>query len=235
MPIAPALIVLAASWRLIALVAPVMGNFSPLMALTFCAAVYFRQRRMWLVPFIALTASDLYLDHYYTVNFHETWSWQSEGLRLLCFAIALPIGRAVAQRKNWLNLFSGALAGSLFFYLVTNTDAWRHDPHYLKTAAGWWQALTVGRPEYPPTLLFFRNTLASDLLFTGHMNGKFAAYDKDTLKEVWSFNLGTMITAPPMTYSVGGKQYVAVVAGGGVGTRGAGLMQPSAFVAVFGF
>jgi alcohol dehydrogenase (cytochrome c) len=72
------------------------------------------------------------------------------------------------------------------------------------------------------------------LLFTGHMTGKFAAYDAETLKEVYSFNLGTPITAPPMTYSVGGKQYVAVVVGGGVGVRGVGLYQPSAFVAVFG-
>jgi hypothetical protein len=167
MPFALALIVLAAGWRLIAVAAPAFGNFSPLMALTFCGAVYFRHRWLWLVPFIALTLSDLYLDHYYTVTFHESWSWQSEGLRLLCFAMALPLGWFVAQRKNWLNLFSGALGGSLFFYFVTNSDAWRHDPHYLKTAAGWWQAMTVGRPEFPPTLLFFRNTFVSDLLFTG--------------------------------------------------------------------
>jgi alcohol dehydrogenase (cytochrome c) len=72
------------------------------------------------------------------------------------------------------------------------------------------------------------------LLFTGHMTGKFAAYDAETLKEVYSFNLGSPITAPPMTYSVGGKQYIAVVVGGGVGVRGQGLYQPSAFVAVFG-
>jgi hypothetical protein len=38
-----------------------------------------------------------------------------------------------------------------------------------------------------------------------------------------------------MSYSVGGKQYVAVVAGGAVGARGGGLYQPSAIVAVFGF
>ncbi len=167
MPFALALIVLAAAWRLIAVAAPAFVNFSPLMALTFCGAVYFRGRWLWLVPFIALTVSDLYLDHYYTVNFHESWSWQSEGLRLLCFAMAMPLGWFVAQRKNWLNLFSGALGGSLFFYFITNTDAWRNDPHYLKTAAGWWQAMTVGRPEFPPTLLFFRNTFVSDLLFTG--------------------------------------------------------------------
>ena len=33
------------------------------------------------------------------------------------------------------------------------------------------------------------------------------------LKEVWSFNLGTGINAPPITYSVNGKQYVAVLVG----------------------
>jgi hypothetical protein len=27
--------------------------------------------------------------------------------------------------------------------------------------------MTMGHPEYPPTLFFFRNTLVSDLLFTG--------------------------------------------------------------------
>jgi hypothetical protein len=52
---------------------------------------------------------------------------------------------------------------------------------------------------------------------------------------LWSFSLGTPITAPPMTYSAGGKQYVAVVAGGATGLRGAGLYQPTAIVAVFGF
>jgi alcohol dehydrogenase (cytochrome c) len=70
------------------------------------------------------------------------------------------------------------------------------------------------------------------VLFTGHATGRFSAYDSDSLSEVFSFNLGTPITAPPMTYSVDGRQYVAVVAGGGVNS---GLYQPSAFVAVFGF
>jgi alcohol dehydrogenase (cytochrome c) len=93
----------------------------------------------------------------------------------------------------------------------------------------------VGKETFQPPTESGMLSTDGDLLFTGHMNGKFAAYDADTLKEVWSFNLGTMITAPPMTYKVGDKQYVAVVAGGGVGTRGAGLYQPSAFVAVFGF
>ena len=73
-----------------------------------------------------------------------------------------------------------------------------------------------------------------DLVFTGHPTGSLVAYDADTLGELWSFNLGTPITAPPMSYAVDGKQYVAVVAGGDANLRGAVLYQPSAFVAVFG-
>ena len=169
MPLVAALVVLvlAAGWRVLALHAPALSNFAPLMALTFCAAVYVRDKRLWLVPFAAMMISDLYLDYYYASNFAETWVWPSVIVRLVCFALALPLGRLIAEHKTWLNLFSGALAGSLFFYLATNTDAWIRDPFYAKTAAGWWQAMTIGRPEFPPTLYFFRNTLVSDLLFTG--------------------------------------------------------------------
>lgn len=166
MALALLLIVLAAAWRALAVFAPALSNFAPLMALTFCGAVYFRDKRLWLVPFLALTFSDFFLNAYYAQAMHEGWAWSGELIRLGCFALALPIGRLVARRKSWLNLFSGALAGSLIFYFVTNSAAWLQDPAYLKTAAGWWQALTVGRPEFPPTLFFFRNTLASDLGFT---------------------------------------------------------------------
>ncbi len=169
MPLVAALVVLvlAAGWRLLALHAPALANFAPLMALTYCGAVYFRDKRLWFVPFAALMVSDVYLDHYYATMYGETWNWPSMLVRAICFAVALPLGRWVAQHKSWLNLFSGALAGSIVFYLATNTDAWIRDPFYVKNAAGWWQAITIGRPEFPPTLFFFRNTLLSDLLFTG--------------------------------------------------------------------
>ncbi len=157
----------AAGWRFLAIAQPALGNFSPLMALTFCGAVYFKRPLLWLAPFVALTITDIWLDRYYTIRFGESWTFQSEILRLLCFALALPIGRWISRRRNWINVLSGSLGCSLLFYLVTNTDAWRHDPNYMHNLSGWWQALTIGRPEYPPTFLFFRNTLLSDLLFTG--------------------------------------------------------------------
>jgi hypothetical protein len=167
MPLALALMILAAGWRVVGAHVPAFANFAPLMALTFCGAVYFRDKRLWLVPFAALTLSDLYLNYYYAEVFHESWSWPSVLTRLACFAFALPLGALVANGKNWSTLFGGALSCSLLFYVATNTDAWWRDPYYAKTAADWARALTTGRPEFPPTIWFFRNTLASDLLFTG--------------------------------------------------------------------
>jgi alcohol dehydrogenase (cytochrome c) len=54
---------------------------------------------------------------------------------------------------------------------------------------------------------------AGNLVFLGHIDGTFSAYDAKTLQELWSFNVGTGINAPPITYSVNGKQYVAVLVG----------------------
>ena len=54
---------------------------------------------------------------------------------------------------------------------------------------------------------------AGNLVFIGQLDGTLYAYDARTLKEVWSFNAGTGINAPPITYSVDGKQYIAVLMG----------------------
>jgi alcohol dehydrogenase (cytochrome c) len=54
---------------------------------------------------------------------------------------------------------------------------------------------------------------AGNLVFLGHLDGTFSAYDAKSLQEVWSFNTGTGIGAPPISYSVNGKQYIAVLVG----------------------
>jgi alcohol dehydrogenase (cytochrome c) len=54
---------------------------------------------------------------------------------------------------------------------------------------------------------------AGNLVFLGQPDGTFSAHDARTLKELWSFNTGTGINAPPITYSVNGKQFVAVLVG----------------------
>jgi alcohol dehydrogenase (cytochrome c) len=54
---------------------------------------------------------------------------------------------------------------------------------------------------------------AGNLVFIGHVDGSLTAHDARTLKEVWSFSAGSGINAPPITYSVNGKQYIAVLVG----------------------
>jgi alcohol dehydrogenase (cytochrome c) len=56
---------------------------------------------------------------------------------------------------------------------------------------------------------------AGGLVFTGTLDGTFTAFDDQELKPLWNFNVGTAITAPPISYSVGGKQFIAVHVGGG--------------------
>jgi alcohol dehydrogenase (cytochrome c) len=56
-------------------------------------------------------------------------------------------------------------------------------------------------------------TTASDLLFTGGREGYFFALDARTGTLLWRFTVGGPVVSGPMTYSVGGRQYVAVAAG----------------------
>ena len=53
------------------------------------------------------------------------------------------------------------------------------------------------------------------LVFGGDSNGRFRAHDHDTGEVLWEINLGSSVSGYPVTYSVNGKQYVAVNTGGG--------------------
>ena len=55
---------------------------------------------------------------------------------------------------------------------------------------------------------------AGNLVFTGEGNGSFNAYDASNGKKLWSFNAGAGVNSPPVAYEIGGKQYIAVAAGG---------------------
>jgi alcohol dehydrogenase (cytochrome c) len=56
-------------------------------------------------------------------------------------------------------------------------------------------------------------TTASDLLFSGGRDGYFYALDARTGNLLWKVAVGGYVANGPMTYSVDGKQYVAVAAG----------------------
>jgi len=55
---------------------------------------------------------------------------------------------------------------------------------------------------------------AGSLYFFGEGNGSFNALDSATGKKLWSFNCGAGANAMPVSYMVGGKQYIAMGCGG---------------------
>ena len=55
---------------------------------------------------------------------------------------------------------------------------------------------------------------AGALVFVGEGNGDFRAFHARTGARLWQFNCGAGVNAPPVTYELDGRQYVAVAAGG---------------------
>ena len=80
----------------------------------------------------------------------------------------------------------------------------------IDTAQTVWQKPLTGSNEanYSGVL-----STAGNLVFHGETAGGFAAVDAKTGKTLWSFPTNDSWRASPMTYAVGGKQYVAVAAG----------------------
>jgi len=138
------------------------ADFSPLAAIALCGGIYLPKKLALPLPLAALFLSDLVMNAHYKAPLVDVEMLS----RYLVLGLIVAFGFALRGRARVATILPVTAAGSLLFYIVTNTGSWLDQPGYAKTFAGWVQALTTGLPGYPPTWTFFRNTLASDLLFT---------------------------------------------------------------------
>jgi alcohol dehydrogenase (cytochrome c) len=69
------------------------------------------------------------------------------------------------------------------------------------------------RQELPYGDLSGALSTGGGIVVTGLLDGTLIAFDDQTLQELWKINLGTGLNAPPMTYAVDGKQYIAITSG----------------------
>ncbi len=67
---------------------------------------------------------------------------------------------------------------------------------------------------------------AGGLVLTGFTDGTLAAYDDETLDVLWKINLGVGFNAPPITFAVDGRQYVAILSGLGQIARSKNANNP---------
>jgi hypothetical protein len=164
------LILAAAAYRIVTGLAIHSGttwlsNFAPFTAIALCGAVYFPPKYKFTVPLTALFISDIVLNVHYSAPLFVPL--------MICRYCALALigwlGLMVARQRSLKTLLPASLAGSILFYIITNAFSWLSDPGYTKNFAGLIQALSVGLPQYSatPTWMFFRNSVLSDLIFTG--------------------------------------------------------------------
>ncbi|MBX6331519.1 MAG: PQQ-dependent dehydrogenase, methanol/ethanol family [Gemmatimonadaceae bacterium] len=102
--------------------------------------------------------------------------------------------------KLWLGSAFKAIPGERQYGTFTAID--------LNTGKHAWQVET----EQP--MIGGALATAGNLVFTGEGNGHFNAYDARTGKRLWTFQAGAGCNAPPVTYELDGKQYIAVACGG---------------------
>jgi len=65
-------------------------------------------------------------------------------------------------------------------------------------------------------------TTAGNLVFQGRVDGQFVAYDAASGEELWKYDVGLGISAPPITYAIDGRQYISLLVGWGGGVAGLG-------------
>lgn len=65
-------------------------------------------------------------------------------------------------------------------------------------------------------------TSGTNLVFQGRLDGQFVAYDASSGKKLWSFQAAAGIVGAPISYRVGGRQFVTVLTG--ASGHGAGMM-----------
>ena len=122
-------------------------NFTPILALAIFGGAYFPNKIAALtLPVIAMFLSDLIL------GFHSQMYVVYGTIVILSF-----LGNII-KTKNIKNLVISGLAGSLFFFIITNFSVWISGSLYPLTFDGLIQCYIMAIP-------FFHNTLISTLLF----------------------------------------------------------------------
>jgi hypothetical protein len=138
---------------------PLPYSFAPVTA----ALLYFGARRprkeMW-IPVAALAASGVYLSHNLygyalSADLLVTWAW---------YAGMVLLGGLLAKNASVLRVGTASLTASLSFFVVSNFAVWAVWNMYPKTASGLATCYVAGLP-------FFRNAVASDLIFAAAFFG----------------------------------------------------------------
>jgi hypothetical protein len=130
-------------------------NFAPVGAISLFAGARLRGWPAYALPLVLMAITDPFLGGY---TMATPFVYAS-------FLISVWIGTQLRKSENPLVIGTGALAGSIQFFLVTNFAAWLEPQlHYARSLQGLLHCYSMAVP-------FFGRTLASDLLYAGLLFG----------------------------------------------------------------
>ncbi|HYE24524.1 MAG TPA: DUF6580 family putative transport protein [Clostridia bacterium] len=129
-------------------------SFTPVAAALLFFGARMPRRQAW-IPVALLAASDVLLTKFVygfalTPDHFVTWAW---------YGAAVGMGMLVGGKTTVLRVAGASLASSVSFFLVSNFAVWMAWEMYPKTLNGLAMCYAAAVP-------FFRNTVASDLMFT---------------------------------------------------------------------
>lgn len=127
---------------------PHIPNVAPIGALALFSGAHAKSRKIYIIPFIALFISDLFL------GFHEVMPFVYGA-----FAITICIGMLLKRNISPLRLLGSSLAASFLFFVVTNFGVWVMGDWYPKTVSGLVNAYALAIP-------FFRNSIIGDVVYS---------------------------------------------------------------------
>ncbi len=171
------MILLAAISRFLPVAMPSLSNFSPVGAMALFGGAYFT-RKSWAfaVPLFALWVSNLVLNNVFYKQYYPTFSFGFETTVFVSIAVMVAVGIVVLKKVNVTNVLLANLLGTLAFFIVSNFLVWNAGTMYPHTMEGLTACFTMALP-------FLKNSLLSNLLFSGVMFGMYE-YAKTQVKEL---------------------------------------------------
>lgn len=136
-----------------------LPNFSPMLAFAFVGSIVLPKSVPWWSWFFLLVGVDML-----SLGWDQSIGSGEGLLTYTLYALAAWMGSGMRGKTSVIETLVGTLVCSVLFYIVTNSFSWWTDATYSKNLSGWVQSLTTGVPGYAPTWVFFRNSLAADLL-----------------------------------------------------------------------